>query len=202
MLGVEGTEMWQESESVIKYELGSDETLLWAAQPKQGIVFRSSDIFLIPFSLLWGGFAIFWEIMALSVFFGAEERPPAGFAIIFPLWGIPFVIVGLYMMFGRFLVDSKRRAKTFYGLTNQRIIVVSGLMSRKVKSMNLRTLSDISLTEKSDGTGTITFGPSHPMSWWFGGASWPGAPQSNPSFEMIEDAKGVYDNIRIAQSET
>ena len=194
--------MWEKPESTIKSELGTDEHLLWAGQPKQGVVLRGSDAFMIPFSLMWGGFAIFWEIMVLSMFFVAEERPPLGFALIFPLFGLPFVIVGLYMIFGRFIVDSKRRSKTVYGLTNQRIIVVSGLFSLKVKSMSLRTLSDVSLSEKSDRTGTITFGPSHPMSWWFGTMSWPGMPPVGPSFEMIQDAKTVYEQVREAQSKT
>jgi len=194
--------MWEKPDSIIKEELGKSERLLWAGQPKQGVTFRGSDALMIPFSLMWGGFAIFWEVMALSMFFVADEPPPVGVAIIFPLFGLPFVLVGLYIIFGRFIVDSKRRAKTFYGLTDQRIIVVSGLFSRKIKSMNLRTLSDVSLSEKSDRTGTITFGPAHPMSAWFGNMSWPGMPQAGPSFEMIQDAKKVYEQLREAQSET
>lgn len=193
--------MWEKPESIIQAELEDSEQLLWAGQPKQGVTLRGSDAFMIPISLMWGGFAIFWEVLALSIFFSAEETPPLG-AIIFPLFGLPFVVVGLYMIFGRFIVDSKRRRKTFYGLTDQRIIVISGLFSRKIKSMNLRTLSDISLSEKSDRTGTITFGPIHPMSAWFGNMSWPGMPHAGPSFEMIQDAKKVYAELREAQSKT
>ena len=35
-----------------------------------------------------------------------------GVAIIFPLFGIPFVLAGLYFVFGRFLVDSHSRRST------------------------------------------------------------------------------------------
>lgn len=50
----------------LRQHLDSGENLLWTGQPKTGIVFRNADIFLIPFSLLWCGFAIFWFITALT----------------------------------------------------------------------------------------------------------------------------------------
>jgi hypothetical protein len=181
---------WQTPESEIERELSGQERTLWAGRPRQGIVFRPSDAFMIPFSLLWGGFAIFWEATAIV----------SGAPFFFTLWGIPFVLVGLYFIFGRFLVDAKQRERTFYGVTNQRIVIVSGITSRKVKSLNLRTLSDVSLTEKHDRSGTITFGPANPMYAWWGGTAWPGMPQPARTFEMIPEAKGVYELIRDAQS--
>jgi hypothetical protein len=184
----------------IRQELTGGETLLWAGQPKQGIVFRSSDAFMIPFSLLWGGFAVFWEISAISILFFSDKRPPFPFALIFPLFGVPFVLIGLYFIFGRFIVDAKRRAGTYYGVTDRRIIIVSGAVRRKVKTINLRTISDLSLNERASSMGTITFGPSNPMSWWFGGMPWPGMPQPVPCFELIQDAKSVYEIIRNAYS--
>jgi len=106
-----------EAQRMVQRELDSGEKLLWAGMPKQGTIFRGMDVFMIPFSLLWGGFAIFWEYMVLAMAPQAQDTPE-GFAIIFPLFGIPFVIIGLYMIFGRFIYDSKKRSKTFYGLTN------------------------------------------------------------------------------------
>ena len=183
---------WQTAEAEIRRELTGQERIIWTGRPRQGIVMRPSDGIMIPFSLLWGGFAIFWETGAIR----------SGAPFFFMLWGIPFVLVGLYMIFGRFFVDSKQRERTFYGLTDQRVIIVSGLTGRKVKSLNLRTLSDVSLNEKSDRTGTITFGPTNPMASWWGGTAWPGAPQGAPSFEMIPDAKRIYEQLREAQSKT
>ena len=195
---------WQTPDDVVRSHLESGERLLWSGKPVQGLKLRSNDIFLIPFSLLWCGFAIFWEIMVVTVLLvnGEGEPLPVGIQIIFPLFGLFFVIVGLYIVFGRFFVDVRQRARTFYGVTDDRIIIVSGLFSRKLKSLDLRTLSDLSMTQKGNGAGSITFGPTHPFAAFFGGAAWPGAGMyAPPSFDLIPNVAEVYNIIRDAQKE-
>ncbi|MFF2346872.1 hypothetical protein [Pseudarthrobacter sp. NPDC058119] len=44
----------------------------------------------------------------------------------FALWGIPFVLVGLYFIFGRFIYKKRRKLRTVYGLTDRRAIVYVG----------------------------------------------------------------------------
>jgi hypothetical protein len=63
------------------------------------------------------------------------------------LWGIPFVLVGLYLIIGRFFADAYLRARTCYGVTDQRVLIVTNLWNLQVKSVSLRTLGDISLRE-------------------------------------------------------
>jgi hypothetical protein len=185
-----------EAKHEIAGELDSDERLLWSGMPRQGIVLRGSDVFLVPFSLLWGGFALFWEAMAIYIVATAPD--PAVWA--FPLFGLPFVAVGLYLLLGRFLVDARARAKTYYGVTSKRIMVVAGMFSRRVSSLDLRTLTDVSLTERSNRTGTITFGPLHPLAWMYGGMPWPGMVRmGHSSLELIEEARSVYKIIREAK---
>jgi len=182
--------MRDEAFLAVQNELSLGERLLWSGRPKPGLMLRSSDVFLIPFSIMWGGFAIFWESSVLA----------SGAPFFFGIWGIPFVVIGLYFMVGRFFVDAWQREKTFYALTNQRVIIVSGLFDRNIKSLSLRTLSDVSLNAKRDGSGTITFGPTHPMGSMYFGAWWPGTRRyTTPGFEMIRDAKNVYERIRTAQ---
>ena len=183
--------------STISSKLDPEERLLWSGQPRGGLRFRPQDIFLIPFSLMWGGFAIFWEVMALSTI----TKAPGPVGIVFPLFGLPFVAVGLYLIFGRFFFDARSRDRTHYGVTDRRILIVSGVFSQQTKSLQLRTLSDITLSERSDGSGSISFGPSHPMAGFFPAGGWPGSRgYLPPSFDMIEDAKIVYDIIRDAQN--
>lgn len=182
--------MWNEQKQLLQSQLAPNERLLWFGQPRSGIVFRASDIFVIPFSLLWGGFAIFWMVGVLT----------SGAPFFFVLWGVPFVIIGLYMIFGRFIIDAKQRSKTYYGVTSERVIIASVLFGKKIKSLNLRTLNEISLDEKPDGSGTITFGSAPTGYQWFGSTQFPGrGQQSIPAFEMIQNAKSVYEMVRSAQ---
>jgi hypothetical protein len=170
--------------------LSSGETILWSGQPRQGLLLRASDTFLIPFSLLWGGFAIFWE-------YGAYM---SGAPFFFLLFGVPFVLIGIYLIIGRFFIDSAMRKKTVYGVTNERVVILTELFSRKTKSLNLDTLSEITFTSKSDGAGSISFGRQQPMVSWMEGSTWPGMSQNqSPNFDLIENVKPVFDLIRDAQ---
>jgi len=179
-------------QSEIAQVLDSGESLIWSGAPHRGLALRSSDAYMIPFSLLWGGFAIFWEAGVLRT-----NGPNTAFMSI---WGIPFVLAGLYLIVGRFFVDAGIRAKTFYGLTNRRAIIISGLFSRTINSLPLRTLTDISLQERSDRSGTILLGRPQPYSSWGSGMRWPGGSQySTPAFEMIPNAKTVHDQLLEAQ---
>ena len=176
-------------ESRVGKEIGSGERLLWSGRPRQGLVLRPADALLIPFSLMWGGFAIFWEAMVLRT----------GAPFFFKLWGIPFVLVGLYIMIGRFFTDARQRARTVYGVTNERIIIISGLLKETVTSLNLRSLSNLSLSEGSDGRGTISLGPTSPYAW-FASSGWPGTRQQTPpALDGISNARAVYETIRHAQ---
>ena len=173
-------------------QLGTGERLLWAGRPRQGIFLRSADLLLIPFSLLWGGFAFFWEYSMVT-----SNAP-----FFMSLWGIPFVLIGVYFIVGRFFVDARQRARTFYGLTNERVLIVSGIRRTTVRSLQLRSMSDVALSEGPDGTGTLTFGPVHPFQTWHTGSWWPGlGNQLSPTLESVASARAVYDAIRAAQRE-
>jgi len=176
-----------ELENTLKSALSPHEKLLWTGQPKAGLILRSTDLFLIPFSLVWGGFAVFWETMAFR----------SGAPFFFKLWGIPFVLIGLYMIVGRFFADARKRKSTYYGLTNDRIIIKSGIFTTSIQSISLKNQPEITLTQKADNSGTISFGPletGYARSSRIRGVDWAGAKQQT-ALELIPDVKTVYDKI-------
>ena len=177
-------------EEVIGRELGASERLLWCGRPSQGLILRAADAFLIPLSLLWGGFAIFWEASVIT----------KGAPLDFGIFRILFVLIGLYIMVGRFWVDARQRASTVYAITSERVVIVSGILSRRVKSLSIDTLSDVSLTERSGGGGLITFGSTPFPYGWLVGTSWPSFGQSSvPNFELPDRAREIYELIREAR---
>lgn len=176
--------------SQIQPELMAGESLLWSGRPRQGIAFNRSDIVLIPFSILWTGFAVFWVLGASS----------AGAPAAFWSFGLIFVVVGLYTVLGRFFVDALQRGRTYYGVTSDRIVIVSESLGRRVKSLNLRTLTDVTFTTTAGGRGTITFGAMNSAFSAFGGAYWPGSSRFQPpSFVLDSGTQQIYGIIRDAQ---
>ena len=168
----------------VKGQLLSGEKIGWEGRPFSGIVFRSLDVFLVPFSLLWGGFAAFWNA---SVWTTDAD-------LSFKLFGLPFLIAGLYVTVGRFLIDMRIRKATTYFVTNKRVLVARG---SKLKSLDIKRLPSLELDERSDGSGTIRFGPN---SGFFSGANsfamWQPTSDPTPQFIRVPQARSLYGLIQ------
>ena len=183
----------------IQPELLSGETLLWSGQPLRKVIFHQRDLFAIPFSLMWGGFAIFWEWGATG-HFGNSANSHSSLTF-FALWGIPFIVMGQYLIWGRFFYTAWKKGRTFYAVTNKRVIVVSIGFSRKLIDGYLRNLDSASLSLRSDGIGTIEF-PSVPLAlsnWTFGRnnrGNQMDIDLSSLAFFDIPDARTVYQLIQ------
>jgi len=166
------------------------ERLVWSGRPGQGLLLTSRDALLIPFSLVWGGFAVFWESTVL-----VQPNAPTFFV----LWGVPFVLIGLYLMVGRFLLDAWIRGGMLYAVTNKRILISRSGPFSKFTALSLDRLPDASISESAGGRGTIRFGEPAPM--WAGRngmASWTPSLDSAPQFIAIENARSVFDQIQLA----
>jgi hypothetical protein len=184
-----------ETRARVAEELEPGEQLLWSGRPDYQRWFYPLDVLLVSFSVLWGGFAIFWETLALSSHTARDS-------VIFPLWGIPFVVMGLYLMVGRFFVRRWRRRRTIYALSDQRAFAITPAWPRgeRVTSVWLGSYPPVDQRLMSKGRGTLWIGSvPGPQKWLAGDYGWPGAQRAAGNaviFSDIPDAAEVYARIR------
>ncbi|MDH5451828.1 MAG: hypothetical protein OEY05_09325 [Paracoccaceae bacterium] len=118
--------------------LDPEEQLLWVGTPASGIRFTPKAIGTSVFGLFVFGFAIFWTVGAATPFLqGLTGGMPQGagwFFIFFPLFGLPFIAAGYYMVIGQYFRDARQRRHTRYALTNRRALITSWAGKRTLKS--------------------------------------------------------------------
>ncbi len=105
------------------------------------------------------------------------------------------------MIFGRFFADAKTRAKTIYALTDQRVLIVSGLWRRSIRSLELPGLSEINLFGTAGWSWYDHIRPSLAGLRHGGAGLAPSATaiSASPSFDGIPQARDVLKKIRDAQ---
>lgn len=180
-----------ESSSIFQTLLNPAEKVLWTGKPRQGFVFWRSDIFFIPFSIVWAVLAYLWEFETAVSNVPFQDK----------FWSIFSLSVAAYIVLLRFFVDAIYRYLTFYALTNQRVLIHTGLFKTTLTSLPLADLKEINLDPGKDGRGNIVFGPLDPKAWIYSGGGWPkmGGQTSAPAFEMLKDAEKVYKQILAQQ---
>jgi len=171
-------------EDELEEYLDSGERIIWYGIPKQGLMLQPQDVFLVPFSLLWGGFAFTWEFIVVT----------SSINLFFAIWGIPFVLVGIYLIIGRFFVDAYKRKKTIYGITDKRILIQSGVYNKSFRSAEIKMLSDVLLRERKDGSGSIMFGLGSEILDRSGSFFKPGT-KAVLSFDRIPEVRDVYNKL-------
>ncbi|WP_156340033.1 PH domain-containing protein [Sphingomonas sp. Leaf17] len=166
--------------------LFAGERLLWTGRPDGGLFLRPIEWLLIPFSLLWGGFMVFWNITAWTA-----DAPTE-----FTLFGVPFLVVGVYVVAGRFLHDMWLRRRTRYAVTDQRILIRRQGLGGSMRSLDIRNLPMLDLRETAAGPGTIQFETESLFSGRSGFGIWTPALSASARFLRIADARAVYAIIR------
>jgi hypothetical protein len=179
-------------------ELFPGEQVLWSGKPDSRRWLYREDRLLVPFSLLWGGFAIFWEASVLTATSAHEH---AAVRLVFALWGVPFVLLGLYLIFGRVFARRWIRRRSLYVLTDQRILSFSPSLrgGSRVKMVWLNSHPPLEKHVSRDGWGTLCVGQTAPGQRWVGGSTgWPGASMMKGSAVVladIPDASGLYAQV-------
>jgi hypothetical protein len=138
----------------LERELAPGERLLWAAQPRGSRMWTGFGLYL--FAIPWTVFALFWEAMALSPWFAGD--PPraiqAGFGIVMPIFGLPFVLIGLAMLYAP--IHAMRKARdTVHALTDKRLLTLVTGRKRKLKSAWVDRIGPIERQEDDAGWGSL-----------------------------------------------
>jgi hypothetical protein len=144
-----------ELESILRRELLPAERLLWSGRPDPARLRAAFAIWL--FAVPWTAFALFWEAMAFLPWMASTHTPPGiqwSFGIIFPLFGLPFIGVGLSMLWMPFKARRKA-AQTIYGLTDRRLLRVTAGARRESASVLISQMGPIDVTADADGYGTL-----------------------------------------------
>lgn len=180
--------------------LQDGETILWQGQPVPGIRWRDMLSVQSAFGVVFGGFALFWMAMAAALTRGTGAP---GVFTVFPLFGLPFLAVGLYMVAGHVVIDALRRGKTWYTLTDRTAFVASEFLGRK--SLDSYPLAKMPFVRLIDGDpGGIEFGDVIPVrrnTRSAGGRRAPlGVVSVAPGFHRIGDARRVYAQMRRARA--
>lgn len=171
---------------MIESRLFAGEKLLWSGQPWQGLfLLRGIDFLLVPFSLLWAGFMVFWNYMAWTALAGPA---PAAFQVV----GLILLGIGFFFVIGRFFVDAWLRARTRYAVTNQRVLIERPF--RSIRSFDITRLPMLELSERGDGSGNIRFDN---RSWFRGNniGVWIASTDAIPRFLRIDNVRNVYELI-------
>lgn len=148
--------MPQALEAELRRELATGERVLWSAQPLAKRLKGGFGIWL--FAVPWTLFALFWESMALMPW-SASTKTPAGitwtFGIIMPIFGLPFIAVGLWMLW-KPIRAMRQAGQTLYALTDRRIVRLVGGRQRELHSVLLDQIGPINRRELPDGTGHLS----------------------------------------------
>lgn len=155
-----------ELEAAVRAELRDDEQLLWVGQPRPSCYARRS-IFLVLFGIPWTAFALFWMAGASGMLFAGTRTSPGGAGVhggvvalfsCFPLFGLPFVAIGLGMLSSPYWLRRQAR-RTCYALTDRRAILrQAGVFgSVDTRSYEPAALGRIHRREYAGGCGDLVF---------------------------------------------
>lgn len=150
--------------------------------------------------MLFCGFAIFWEVSVLTASSLNDEEP----RIFFALWGIPFLLIGLYLLVGRFVVRAVASRRTRYMVTDKRVLIIGGFSGTRTTTCYLSSLPPPIIDERPDGSGSLAFGAFPGISDSLGNAAkgrgtWGAEPPGGPILRDIPEVRRVRELVATSQ---
>ncbi len=129
--------------------LAEGETILWQGRPAAGIFWGDLIGPQTLMGVFFTGFSVFWITMATVMSRGTDDV----IGMVFPLFGLPFVAVGLYLLVGHVLWDAHSRARTWYTLTDRAAYIATATLGRRrLKRYGLDEMTRLDLDDTQPGS--------------------------------------------------
>jgi hypothetical protein len=142
-----------ELSSLVDAELAKGDRIAWIGQPIPSLL-ASTAIPNVLIGIPFTAFALFWIAGASGFRWPGFARPSA----LLVLWGIPFVLVGLWMLTSPYWMYRKA-LRTVYAITDRRALIIeAGFWGRvQVRSFEPWSLAILARTQRADGSGNLVF---------------------------------------------
>lgn len=141
---------------IVERELQPDERISWIDMPIPTF-FTPKGKMLAIFGIVWIAFTVFWICVSLGFEIpdlSGGSNPFQGFKILFALFGLPFLFIGIGFLSSPIL-EYRKALKTVYVITDRRAITVQTGWSKTIRSFPPSELLDVYRKEKRDGTGDV-----------------------------------------------
>ena len=137
----------------LSHELHSGEKILWRGEQLGSLNPLHFGMYL--FAVPWTAFALFWTAMAAAGISGMARDSGAGLlAWAFPLFGTPFIAVGIGMMAVPFR-PWWERGKVLYAVTNERVLKLRLGRQLQVDSCPKNRIGTYNRIESGNGNGAL-----------------------------------------------
>jgi len=138
--------------SRIQPYLSFGESILWCGTPLERVRFRIKDNPTFLFGIPFLAFAIFWTLTAASASSGG-----GAIGSVFPLFGIPFILVGVSMVFISPYRNVRNRNNAVYAITDKKVYILYDNQRQRLISYEFSQLSNVTLEITGDNIGNIKF---------------------------------------------
>lgn len=142
-------------DAALRAQLLPGERVRWSAQPRAS---KQWLLFLIwLFAIPWTAFALFWTWMASTPLRQGTDLGSGGGVIAwaFPLFGVPFILIGLGMLASPFRLLLRAR-RVVYAMTDSRVIRLYAGRTTRVESVQLDQVGQVDAAIGPDGYGRVT----------------------------------------------
>ncbi len=165
-------------------ELREGEKLVWQGMKLARVEPKGFAIYF--FAIPWTAFSVFWTAMAGWGTSAMGE--PSVIAWAFPMFGLPFILIGIGMMATPF-VPLFQRGRILFAVTDRRVLKLSLGRSLTVNSVPASRIGDIVRRESSDGSGSVELSLSSTMT------DLNGIKSNQMTVGRIDDVKCAYESV-------